>query len=97
MVVEAQTRKELAKEFIKTWSNVDRGHEDKDRQTFWIDLLNRVYGITNYANYVNFEKNVQVKQDNGKVNTKHIDVYIPSTKVMIEMKGKNINLSRTIR
>lgn len=47
MVVEAQTRKELAKEFIKTWSNVDRGHEDKDRQTFWIDLLNRVYGITN--------------------------------------------------
>ena len=56
MVVEAQTRKELAKEFIKTWSNVDRGHEDKDRQTFWIDLLNRVYGITNYANYVNFEK-----------------------------------------
>ena len=43
------------------------------------------------------KKNVQVKQDNGKVNTKHIDVYIPSTKVMIEMKGKNINLSRTIR
>lgn len=83
------TRKQAAREFVKTWSSDKKGREDADRQTFWNDLLQRVYGINNYYDYITYEKDVQVKAD-GKVSTRRIDGYIPSTKVMIEMKGKKV-------
>lgn len=83
------TRQQNAREFVKTWSSSNKGREDADRQTFWNDLLQRVYGINNYYDYITYEKDVQVKAD-GKVTTRRIDGYIPSTKVMIEMKGKKI-------
>jgi hypothetical protein len=83
------TRQQNAREFVKTWSSPNKGREDADRQTFWNDLLQRVYGINDYYNYITYEKDVQVKAD-GKVTTRRIDGYIPSTKVMIEMKGKKI-------
>ncbi|WP_323058313.1 DNA methyltransferase [Limosilactobacillus reuteri] len=83
------TRQQNAKEFVKTWSSPNKGREDADRQTFWNDLLQRVYGIDDYYNYITYEKDVPVKVD-GKVTTRRIDGYIPSTKVLIEMKGKNV-------
>lgn len=83
------TRQQNAREFVKTWSSPNKGREDADRQTFWNDLLQRVYGIDDYYNYITYEKDVQVKAD-GKVTTRRIDGYIPSTKVLIEMKGKNV-------
>lgn len=83
------TRQQNAREFVKTWSSSSKGREDADRQTFWNDLLQRVYGINDYYNYITYEKDVQVKAG-GKVTTRRIDGYIPSTKVMIEMKGKKI-------
>lgn len=83
------TRQQAARDFVKTWSNPSKGREDADRQTFWNDLLQRVYGIDNYYDYITYEKDVQVKAD-GKLSTRRIDGYIPSTKVMIEMKGKNV-------
>ena len=90
------TRQQAAREFVKTWSSDKKGREDADRQTFWNDLLQRVYGIDNYYDYITYEKDVQVKAD-GKVTTRRIDGYIPSTKTMVEMKGKNIkDLSKPI-
>lgn len=90
------TRQQAAREFVKTWSSDNKGREDADRQTFWNDLLQRVYGIDNYYDYITYEKDVQVKAD-GKVTTRRIDGYIPSTKTMVEMKGKNIkDLSKPI-
>ena len=83
------TRQQNAREFVKTWLSSSKGREDADRQTFWNDLLQRVYGINDYYNYITYEKDVQVKAG-GKVTTRRIDGYIPSTKVMIEMKGKKI-------
>ena len=83
------TRQQNAREFVKTWSSPNKGREDADRQTFWNDLLQRVYGINDYYNYITYEKDVQVKAG-GKVTTRLIDGYIPSTKVMIEMKGKKV-------
>lgn len=83
------TRQQNAREFVKTWSSSSKGREDADRQTFWNDLLQRVYGINDYYNYITYEKDVQVKAG-SKVTTRRIDGYIPSTKVMIEMKGKKI-------
>ena len=64
---------------MKTWSTDNKGREDADRQTFWNDLLQRVYGIDNYYDYTTYEKDVQLKAD-GKVTTRRIDGYIPSTK-----------------
>ena len=84
-----QTRKQAAEDFVKTWSSETKGREDADRQTFWNDLLQRVYGINNYYDFITYEKDVQVKAD-GKVTTRRIDGYIPSTKTMIEMKGKKV-------
>lgn len=90
------TRKQLAKDFVDRWSKDEKGREDADRQSFWIDLLEHVFGIQNTVTYLDFEKNVRVKFD-GKIRTKHIDVYIPSTKVMIEMKGKNKAIDEKIK
>lgn len=86
------TRKQEAEEFVKTWSDPTRGAEDKDRQKFWIDLMEHVYGVRDYVHYLDFERDVLV---NG--NKKHIDVFIPSTKVMIEMKGRGKNLDDKIK
>ena len=82
------TRNHEATEFGKTWS-AKEGREDAERQSFWNDLLQRVYGINDYYNYITYEKDVSVKAD-GKYTTRRIDGYIPSTKVMIEMKGKKV-------
>ncbi len=82
------TRQQAARDFVKTWEAKD-GKEDAERQTFWNDLLQRIYGINNYYDYITYEKDVQVKAD-GKVTTRKIDGYISSTKVMIEMKGKKV-------
>ena len=86
------TRKQEAEEFVTTWSDPTRGGEDKDRQKFWIDLMEHVYGVRDYVHYLDFERDVLV---NG--NKKHIDVFIPSTKVMIEMKGRGKNLDDKIK
>lgn len=91
------TRKQAAQEFVKIWGNPSKGREDADRQSFWNDLLQRVYGITNCADYIEYEKPVQVQAD-GKTTARRIDCYIPSTKVMIEMKGKHISdLSKPLK
>ena len=90
------TRQQKAREFVKTWSSDKKGREDADRQSFWNDLLQRVYGVDDYLNYIEYEKDVQVKAD-GKVSTRRIDGYIPSTKTIVEMKGKNVkDLSKPI-
>lgn len=90
------TRQQNAREFVKTWSSDNKGREDADRQSFWNDLLQRVYGVDDYLNYIEYEKDVQVKAD-GKVSTRRIDGYIPSTKTIVEMKGKNVkDLSKPI-
>ena len=62
--------------------------EDANRQPFIDDLLRRVCGIEQPTQYIQYEKDVQVKAD-GEVTTRRIDGYIPSTKVMWEMKGSN--------
>lgn len=84
------TRRQAAKHFAEIYLSDDKGHEDQDRQTFWNELLARVFGIEEVSRFVEFEKPVSVKNaQTGKVTQKSIDGYIPSTKVILEMKGKN--------
>lgn len=91
--MQRKTRIQLARDFVKTWSDPTRGHEDKDRQTFLINLIDQVFEIHDYPNYILFEKNVTVPE-NGENHVKHIDGYIPSTRVMIEMKGRGTDLTK---
>lgn len=86
-----KTRRQIVKEFVDEWVGKSKNgiiKEDANRQPFIDDLLRRVCGIEQPTQYIQYEKDVQVKAD-GEVTTRRIDGYIPSTKVMWEMKGGN--------
>ena len=84
-----KTRRQLIQEFVKEWTGKGEIKEDANRQPFIDDLLRRVCGIEQPTQYIEYEKDVQVKAD-GKPTTRRIDGYIPSTKVMWEMKGSHV-------
>ena len=50
-------QKKDAKAFIERWKN--RGNERQDRQSFWLDLLQFVYGIEKPTEYITFEDKVK--------------------------------------
>lgn len=83
-------QKKAAKEFYERWK--DRGKEKSDSQKFWIDLLEHVYGVKDYVNFIEFEYNVLMDKTNG-----WMDGYIATTKVLIEQKSKDFNLKSGIR
>ena len=80
-------RKHAAAEFAATW--IGKGDEKQDTQKFWIDLFQSVFGVENPTRHLMFEKRVRLEES-----TRYIDVYIPDTKVLIEQKGMNIDLSK---
>lgn len=84
-------RKKAAEEFYKRWAN--RGNERQDSQSFWLDLLQNVYGIENPVEYIRFEDSIQNMMDK----TSFIDGYIEKTKVLIEQKGRDRDLNKGIR
>lgn len=69
------TQRQNAKKFIHQW----KGYEKGETQKFWISLLHDVLGVPDAAALLDFEKQVVV---DGQ--TKFIDAYIKSTKVLIE-------------
>lgn len=78
-----------AKAFIERWK--DRGNERQDTQSFWLDLLQSVYGIEKPSEYIKFEDTVMMDH------TSFMDGYIDATKVLIEQKGANKDLSKAIK
>ena len=78
-----------AKAFIERWEN--RGNERQDTQSFWLDLLQSVYGIEKPSEYIKFEDTVMMDH------TSFMDGYIDATKVLIEQKGANKDLSKAIK
>lgn len=88
-----KTRRQVVKEFVAEWvgkAEKDVIKEDANRQSFISDLLRRVCGIDQPTQYIEYEKKVLVKSEvNGKVMNCQIDGYIPSTKVIWEMKGSD--------
>ena len=78
-------QREAARQFANKWKN--GGNEDQDGRTFWIELLQNIMGVDHPTEYVNFEKRVQLFEDDGKKHTRRIDEYIPDVRVLIEMKG----------
>lgn len=84
-------RKKAAADFYNRWH--DRGNERQDSQSFWLDLLQNVYGIENPAEYITFEDSVLNMMDN----TSFMDGYIEKTNVLIEQKGKHRDLNKGIK
>ena len=74
------------REFVEKWQG--KGDEKQETQRFWMALLQDIYDVADPSQYIEFEKTVQLGHQS------YIDGYIPSTKVLIEQKGKDINLSK---
>ena len=83
-----------AKKFSEDWK--DKGYEKGESQKFWLDLLCNVFGIKDFANFVYFENQIKEKFEDKTI-TNFIDIYIPSTKVMIEQKSIDKDLREPIR
>ncbi len=82
-------KRAAATKFYNDWRGI--GDEKSDSQRFWIEFLGNVLGIGDITQKIIFEKRVLV--DNQ---IKFIDVYIPETRVLIEQKSIDKDLSRKI-
>lgn len=80
-------RREQARQFIQKWHG--KGREDEDDRSYWLDILQRILGMDNATDRIDFQKKVIVDG-----NTKKIDAYIPETRVLIEQKSLGVALER---
>ena len=88
VLINLKEQKKNAQAFIKRCEN--RGNERQDSQSFWLDLLQSVYGIEEPTEYIKFEDTVKMDK------TSFIDGYIEKTRVLIEQKSRTKDLSKAI-
>ncbi len=69
--------------FIARWS--ERGYEKGETQQFWIELLTEVLGVANASSWLTFEQHVP--------HIGFIDARIPRTKVLLEQKSADKDLT----
>ncbi len=79
-------KRTAAKEFASDWK--DRGDEKQETQTFWMALLQKVYGVAEPDKYIEFEVRVKLSH------TSFIDGLIKDTRVLIEQKGRDVDLRK---
>ena len=83
-------RRMAAKQFAADWNG--KGDEKQETQSFWLALLQKVYGIPEPEKFISFEKTVTVDNaKTGKSTTKFIDGYIGTTRVLIEQKSVTVD------
>ena len=86
-------RRLAAKQFAADWKG--RGDEKQETQSFWLTLLQKVYGISEPEKFIQFEKPVHVDDlKTGRTTTKFIDAYLPATRIVIEQKSADVNLNK---
>ena len=51
-------QRQAAKQFAQDWK--DRGDEKQDTQSFWLALLQTVFGVTDATKYIQFEMPVKL-------------------------------------
>ena len=84
-MTDAQQRA-AAKQFAKDWQG--RGDEKQETQAFWLALLQKVFDVAEPEKFVAFELPVKLSH------TSFIDGYIEETGVLIEQKGRDIDLRK---
>ena len=82
-------RQSAAAAFAEKWRG--RGYEKGDTQKFWLELLQTVFGVDDPFSFAMFEDQVMVESTN------FMDVYLPSTRVLIEQKSIDKDLGAPIR
>jgi hypothetical protein len=80
-------QKEAAAAFAAEWA--DKGDEKQGTHRFWIGFLQKVLGVENADEPIQFEKPVKYKG-----HTTYIDAYIPETCVLIEQKSIGLDLDK---
>ena len=78
-----------AQQFVKDWTG--HGDEKQETQRFWMGLLQKVYGVAEPDQFIEFEMRVMLGH------TSFIDGYIRNTHVLIEQKGSDIDLTKGYR
>lgn len=79
-------KRTAAREFAAYWQN--RGDEKQETQTFWLTLLQKVLGVEDADKLISFEVPVKL----GHVS--FIDAFIAENRVLIEQKGRDIDLRK---
>ena len=79
-----------AKAFAAKWK--DQGYEKGQTQQFWMELLQKVYGVDDPFSFIEFEGQVK-----NLSTTSFMDAYIAKTKVLIEQKSIKVSLGDSIR
>jgi len=87
--VKESEQKAAAAQFAAKWAG--RGYEKGETQTFWLELLQQVYGVANPSGFIVFEEQVDLSHKS------FIDATIPETHVMIEQKSIGKDLSKPIK
>lgn len=83
------TIRKQAKAFAEYWK--DKGYEKGQSQLFWIMFLRDILGVEHPERIITFEDKVKLDHTN------FIDGYIASTKVLIEQKSIDKDLSKAIK
>ena len=78
-----------AKKFAEDWQG--KGYEKGHSQTFWLTLLQKVYGVAEPDKFITFEDQIMLDH------TSFIDGSIPATHVLIEQKGIGKDLRKPIK
>ena len=87
-MTDAQQRA-AAKQFAADWQG--KGYEKGHSQTFWLALLQKVYGVAEPDKFITFEDQIMLDH------TSFIDGFIPATHVLIEQKGIGKDLRKPIK
>lgn len=82
-------RRTAAKQFAIDWQG--KGYEKGHSQTFWLALLQKVYGVEEPDKFITFEDQIMLDH------TSFIDGFIPSTHVLIEQKSLGKELNKPIK
>ena len=88
-------RRSAAAKFAADWKG--RGDEKQEIQRFWMSLLQNVCGVEQPTSAIEFEKRVEVNNSDGTTTTKYIDGYLPATRVLIEQKGRYVDLTKSYK
>lgn len=75
-------QKAAVKKFVERWQMAE-GNEQRESNSFWIELCSQVLGIANPTQHLDFER---------KVKGRRIDVFYEDRSILIENKSRGISL-----
>lgn len=75
-------QKKAARDFVARWKAAE-GNEQRESNSFWIELCQNVLGIANPTQHLDFER---------KVKGRRIDVFYEDRSILIENKSRGIDL-----